>query len=116
MHLLILFIFFLLGLVNSCGGGSGTSLRNATSSTSDDDGSDPDSALNLKAVALVNEALSGFINLADSAEENTLVQANEDSRYIARYKVVTSETNCDASLSYGALPLNNSSDLKSASS
>lgn len=63
-------------------------------------------------VALANEAVDTYINIADHLLTNDLVSAAVGTGHtVTEYKLVTSATTCDVNLTYGALPKNDSPDF-----
>ncbi|MGE0172668.1 MAG: LamG-like jellyroll fold domain-containing protein [Oligoflexales bacterium] len=68
----------------------------------------------ISSASLANEAVDGYINIADRSTTNALVGAITGSGYdVVEYKLTSSATTCDGSLTYGAMPTGNSSDFGS---
>jgi len=65
-------------------------------------------------LALANDAADGYINNAESSSSSTMGGTLTATGYdSADYKLVSSSTTCDNSLTYGAMPASNSSDFGS---
>lgn len=66
------------------------------------------------ALSLGTNVLDGYLSMSEATIANPLATGLAGSNYdSASYTVVTAATNCDGSLSYGSMPLNNSAAIDS---